>query len=88
MVSILAFVTLCAIIFMCCHIMATDYNDLKFGAMAFFAAGILELSSKANVTVDKFGNCRDLSFHLMLLFVLIVTYAFRRIRDKEEKKDD
>ena len=29
MISILAFIVICAIIVMCCYIMATDYNGLS-----------------------------------------------------------
>lgn len=85
MISILAFIVLCTIIFMCCHIMATDYNDLKFSAMAFLVAGTLDLSTKADVPIDKFGDGWNLLWYCILLIVLIVAYIFE---GKKEKNDD
>ena len=85
MISILAFIVLCAIIFMCCYIMATDYNDLKFSAMAFLVAGTLDLSTKTAVPIDKFGDCWNLLWYCILLIVLIVAYI---CESKKEKDDD
>ena len=89
MISILAFIVLCAIIFMCCHIMATDYNDLKFSAMAFLVAGTLDLSTKANVPIDKFGNGWNLLLYCIILICLIVAYIFegKKEKDNETKND-
>ena len=85
MISILAFIVLCAVIIMCCYIMATDYNDLKFSAMAFLVAATLDLSTKADVTLDNFGNGLDLLLYCILLICLIVAYIFE---SKKEKDDD
>ena len=85
MISILSFIVLCTIIFMCCHIMTTDYNDLKFSAMAFLVAATLDLSTKADVTIDKFGNGWNLLWYCILLISLIVAYIFK---GKKEKDDD
>ena len=85
MISILAFIVLCAIIFMCCYIMATDYNDLKFSAMAFLVAATLDLSTKTDIPVDKFGDGWNLLWYCILLICLIVAYIFE---GKKEKDDD
>ena len=85
MISILAFIVLCTIIFMCCHIMTTDYNDLKFSAMAFIVAGTLDLSTKTDVPIDKFGDGWNLLWYCTLLIGLIVAYIFE---GKKEKDDD
>ena len=85
MISILAFIVLCTIIFMCCHIMATDYNDLKFSAMAFLVAATLDLSTKVDVPIDKFGDGWNLLWYCTLLIGLIVAYI---IESKKEKDDD
>lgn len=85
MISKLAFIVLCTIIVMCCYIMATDYNDLKFSAMAFIVAGTLDLSTKTDVTIDKFGNGWNLLLYCIILICLIVAYIFE---SKKEKDDD
>ena len=85
MISILAFIVLCAIIIMCCYIMATDYNDLKFSAMAYLVAATLDLSTKTDVPVDKFGDGWNLLWYCILLTSLIVAYIFE---SKKEKDDD
>ena len=85
MISFLAFIVLCTIILMCCYIMATDYNDLKFSAMAFLVAGTLDLSTKADVPIDKFGDGWNLLWYCTLLIGLIVAYI---IESKKEKDDD
>lgn len=84
MISILAFIVLCAIIFMCCHIMATDYNDLKFSAMLCLVYGTLELSTKADVMIDKFGDGWNLLWYCILLIGLIVAYIFESKKEKDD----
>ena len=85
MMSILAFIVLCTIILMCCYIMATDYNNLKFSAMAYLVAATLDLSTKTDVTIDKFGDGSNLLWYCILLISLIVAYIFE---SKKEKDDD
>jgi hypothetical protein len=85
MVSVLAFIALCAIILMCCHIMTTDYNDLKFSAMAFLVAGTLDLSTKADVAIDKFGNGWNLLWYCILLICLIIAYIFESKKEKDDE---
>ena len=85
MISILAFIVLCTIIFNCCYIIATDYNDLKFSSMVFLVAGTLDLSTKTDVTIDKFGNGWNLLLYCIILIGFIVAYIFE---GKKEKDDD
>ena len=64
--------------------MATDYNDLKFSAMLFLVVGTVNLSIKADVPIDKFGNGWNLLWYCILLISLIVAYI---IESKKEKDD-